>query len=208
MFNKDGFIEIGDEIFVYKHFMSDEECESIMKDILSLREEVWIEPLLTTTKDYFISEKQTESIKAVKKRIASILLDGCYATPGGRASKLLKGATRKPHSDIDQFKEVWYEAGIYKEGDEFDLADLITHGTIIYFNDFEGGEVYYPEQNNLQYKPEKGDLVIHSAEQKCKHGVGEVLSDVRYFSVGHFFKHVKVSKGHNFRKTPLENLRG
>ena len=136
MFNKNGFIEIGDEIFVYKHFMSDEECESIMKDILSLPEEVWQTPLLATAKDYFISEEQTESIRAVKKRIASIMLDGCYATPGGRASKLLKGASRRPHSDIDQFKEVRYEAGIYKEGDEFDLADLITHGTIIYFNDF------------------------------------------------------------------------
>jgi hypothetical protein len=208
MFNKDGFIEIGDEIFVYKHFMSDEECESIMKDILSLPEDVWQTPFLATAKDYFISEEQTESIRAVKKRIASLMLDECYATPGGRASKLLKGASRRPHADIDQFKEVEHESRIYKEGDDFDLADLITHGTIIYFNDFEGGEVYYPEQNDLQYKPEKGDLVIHGAQNKCKHGVDEVLSDVRYFSVGHFFKHVKVSKGHNFRKTPLENLRG
>jgi hypothetical protein len=208
MFNKDGFIEIGDEIFVYKHFMSDEECESIMKDVLSLPEDVWQTPLLATAKDYFISHEQTESIRAVKKRIALLMLDGCYATPGGRASKLLKGASRRPHADIDQFKEVEYESRIYKEGDDFDLADLITHGTIIYFNDFEGGEVYYPEQNDLRYKPEKGDLVIHGAQNKCKHGVDEVLSDVRYFSVGHFFKHVKVSKGHNFRKTPLENLRG
>lgn len=208
MFNKDAFTEIGKNIFVYKNFMSDEECELIMKDILSLPEDSWEAPFLATAKDYFASDKQIQSIRAVKKRINALMDEGYYATPGGRASKLLKGASRRPHADIYQFQDVVEASEKYVEGEDFDLADLITHGTIIYFNDFDGGEVFYPEQNNLEYKPAKGDLVVHSAEEKCKHGVKEILSDVRYFSVGHFFKFVKVPKGHNFRKTPLENLKG
>lgn len=208
MFNKEGFTEIGDNIFVYKNFMSDEECDAIMKDILDLPDDSWETPFLATAKNYYANGRQTESIRAVKKRIAALMDKDCYATPGGRASKLLKGASRRAHADIDQFKDVLEASEKYVDGEEFDLADLITYGTIIYFNDFEGGEVFYPEQNNLEYKPVKGDLVVHGAEEKCKHGVKEILSDVRYFSVGHFFKFVKVPKGHNFRKTPLENLIG
>jgi hypothetical protein len=208
MFNKDGFKQIGDEIFVYSNFVSDEDCDAIMNDVLLLPESVWQTPHLATAKDYFISHEQTESIKAVKKKIAGLMHDGNYATQGGRASKLLKGASRRPHADVDQFQDVLDYSGQYVEGDDFDLADLITYGTIVYLNDFEGGEVYYPEQNNLRYSPKKGDLVIHGAGQKSKHGVDEVLSDVRYFSVGHFFQQVKVPKGHDFKRTPVETLLG
>jgi len=206
MFNKDGFKEIGKNIYVYNNFLSNEECDLILEDILKLKEDDWSTPPNATSKDYFGSNKQIESIRAVKKRIGALMDEGYYATLGGRASKLLKGASRRPHADIYQFQNVVEASEKYVEGEDFDLADLITYGTIIYFNDFDGGELFYPKQNNLEYKPQKGDFLVHGAEEECKHGVKEVLSDVRYFAVCHFFKHTRVPKGSNFKFTSPDKL--
>lgn len=72
----------------------------------------------------------------------------------------------------------------------------LHYGLVIYFGDFEGGEVYYPninkegefignfipfnENNELLIKPENGDLVIHGAHGDCGHGVKEVTKGVRF----------------------------
>jgi predicted 2-oxoglutarate/Fe(II)-dependent dioxygenase YbiX len=44
-------------------------------------------------------------------------------------------------------------------------------------DDFEGGELYYPDLN-LSYTPSAGDLVIHGS--RITHGVAEVKSGIRY----------------------------
>jgi hypothetical protein len=56
---------------------------------------------------------------------------------------------------------------------------LLDYGVIAYFGDFSGGEIFYPELN-LEIAPEPGDLVIHGATSRWKHGVREVKSGTRY----------------------------
>ena len=55
----------------------------------------------------------------------------------------------------------------------------LDYGVIGYFGDFEGGEVFYPELNNLEVKVEPGDLIIHGATGKWAHGVKEVTKGYR-----------------------------
>jgi hypothetical protein len=202
MFNKDGFKEIGKNIYVYNNFLSDEECNLILEDILKLKEDDWAVIPGTKTKDYFGSINHLKSIINVRKKIISLMSEDSYCTIGGRVQKLLKGAHRNPHADIYQYQNVVDKSDKYINGQDFELADLITHGTILYFNEFDGGELCYSNQNDLTYKPKKGDFLVHGAEEECRHGVKEILSDVRYFAVGHFFKHVKVPAGSNFKYTP------
>ena len=57
----------------------------------------------------------------------------------------------------------------------------VAAGVIIYLNDdFEGGEIYYPNKG-LSYKPCRNSLVLHPATEPYKHGVNEVTSGMRYY---------------------------
>jgi len=71
----------------------------------------------------------------------------------------------------------------------------LDYGVCAYFGDFEGGEIFYPNVNSdgtlkttnedfakdcFQYKPQKGDIVIHSAFDPYNHGVRDVVSGTRY----------------------------
>lgn len=56
---------------------------------------------------------------------------------------------------------------------------VLSYGVIAYFGEYEGGEVYYPELG-LELSPQPGDLVIHGAHSREKHGVKTVKSGIRY----------------------------
>jgi hypothetical protein len=71
----------------------------------------------------------------------------------------------------------------------------LDYGVCAYLGDFEGGEIFYPNLNPdgtlkkenedlnkpcFEYKPEKGDIVIHSAFDPYGHGVRDVKSGIRY----------------------------
>jgi hypothetical protein len=56
----------------------------------------------------------------------------------------------------------------------------IEYGVIIYLNDdFEGGELFYPNLNYL-YQPKAGDIIIHPATEEYTHEVYPVISGDRY----------------------------
>jgi hypothetical protein len=53
-------------------------------------------------------------------------------------------------------------------------------GVAIYLNDdFDGGEIYYPNFN-ISYKPVKGSLICHPGTSEYKHGVKTILGKDRY----------------------------
>lgn len=63
--------------------------------------------------------------------------------------------------------------------DVWSTCTLLDYGIIVYFGEYTGGAVFYPELG-LEVQPEPGDLVIHGALSRHKHGVREVDSGIRY----------------------------
>lgn len=63
--------------------------------------------------------------------------------------------------------------------DVWSTCTLLEYGVIAYFGEFSGGEVFYPELG-MEVAPQPGDLVIHGATPRWKHGVREVKSGIRY----------------------------
>ena len=63
--------------------------------------------------------------------------------------------------------------------DVWSTCCLLSWGVCGYFGDFEGGEIYYPNQN-IEIAVRPGDLVIHGALADCLHGVKEVTKGTRY----------------------------
>jgi len=54
-------------------------------------------------------------------------------------------------------------------------------GLVVYLNDeYDGGEIYYPNRN-IEHKPVKNSLVIHSAGVDYTHGVRAVKNGTRLF---------------------------
>jgi hypothetical protein len=80
--------------------------------------------------------------------------------------------------------------------DVWNTCCRLHYGLIVYFGDFEGGEVYYPNLNkNAEFigeykplhkneefllKPENGDLIIHGSHGDYSHGTKAVTKGVRF----------------------------
>lgn len=80
--------------------------------------------------------------------------------------------------------------------DRWNTCCVLSHGAVVYFGDFDGGEVFYPhinsdgkfegglvplnENRELRIQPEPGDLVIHGAHNDYAHGVHKIKSGYRY----------------------------
>jgi hypothetical protein len=60
-------------------------------------------------------------------------------------------------------------------------------GLVLYINDdFEGGELYYPEKN-ITYRPQSGDLVIHGATKEFSHGTTPITKGTKYVATSFAF---------------------
>jgi hypothetical protein len=192
MFNNiKGFEKIGEDIFVYKNFVSVSELNTIQNVILNLTEEQWNNGL---PGDHWLCNKisnPNKTLNFIRERIISFLPEGYFLGNGKSFVKLFKGDSWGPHADAHDFYDIRKKAAQLKENEPYQLADNEKWGLVVYFNDFEGGSLYYPNQN-IEYKPNAGDLVIHSAEEHCLHGVKPVLSEIRYSHSNHIFDKIKV----------------
>ena len=84
-------------------------------------------------------------------------------------NKWPKGRFQAPHSDDMKFKDKHVPG----------FEDRVF-GSLIYLNDnFEGGDLYYPD-HNFVVVPKPGLLAIHPGDEEHMHGVTEILSGMRY----------------------------
>jgi len=166
---------LGDEIYLYKNFLTKKETEKICKKLKkSSWEDMWdLDRLVPQT------SKKMRVTKKIVKRLNKII-DGYLIDGNEKINRMVVGSYWGKHSDNEEFDKIRNQALSYKEGLKFDLVHNIRYGVVVYINDnYEGGEIYYPNQN-IYYKPKAGDLLIHSSEEKCMHGVRTVMSGVRY----------------------------
>lgn len=188
MFHNDGFTKLGEDIYVFKNFATQEECSHIVSIVESFSDKAWHE----------IGEGRTGTaglveIDTIKQRIIAMLDKDTYLGKNCSVVRIPAGIGWGEHSDDHDFQENLKKAELYKDGDEFDLLENSIYGLVIYFNNFEGGEIYYPTQN-IEYKPQAGDLVIHSSRIHCLHGVRPVKEGLRYSHSNHIWTPIRVPK--------------
>ena len=191
MFNKEGYEKLGEDIYVYHKFVSDEICDLVCKDAELIKDEDW---QVFHFERYMSKVQGSPRLRKIKDNISLILKEGLSIGNGLAVHKMKKGSYFHAHSDNYGFTDVIKAAEMYVDGEEFDLVKNNVFGIIVYLNDFEGGEIEYVNQN-IKYKPIKGDLLIHGAHNSCEHKVNEVLSEIRYVYPNNVFEFVKVPKG-------------
>lgn len=167
---------IGKDIWVIKNFVTNDEIKNIKNVLNSIKKEDWN----CDHPDGHCRINLIDYVGKFTQRIQSMLPDGLFVHEIGAVNKLSINQGHGIHSDNHDFLEVRNLNKLIKEFDEFKWVDNNVFGLVIYLNDdYEGGEIFYTKQN-ITYKPESGDLIIHSAEEHCEHGVHPVKTNVRY----------------------------
>lgn len=186
MFEK--FKQLGEEIYLYENFLSKDECNEITKIINRMPSKNFLPwwPGKSILKTIPIKE-----IDLVRNKILSLIPDNMFLGESSVATILNKGTYWDPHSDVHDFSEIERLSLSYVEGSPYKENDLSIYGTVVYFNSFEGGEIYYPTQG-VTHTPKPGDLLIHSSGPTCFHGVRPLISESRYSYSNHIYKKVRI----------------
>lgn len=193
MFDTKNSVLLGKDIYLYKNFLSEKELEEYNNEILNLSENDWAQGdwSLDSEINWMWYSRPVEKLLNLRKKISSMLSDGMFLGESQWFIKMLNGATWGEHADSYDFKEIIEKSKNYIEGQPFIEESVPLWGLIVYFNNFEGGEIYYPSQG-IEYHPKAGDLIIHNADETCTHLVKIVKSDVRYSFSANLRKMVKV----------------
>lgn len=181
-FNKN-FQKIGEDIYVFKNFLTIEERKDLTDFVSSIPDSDW----------FGRNSIRSSQTKMIRDRIRENV-DASYSV--GETEffvRLKRGDIHGPHSDNHDFLDIRKASESFVEGQDFDLVPDNKYGIVVYLNDFEGGELHYINQNII-YKPEAGDMVIHSAEENCMHEVLEVSSDYRYSHPNFLYQRIKVPR--------------
>ena len=183
--------KLGENIYVYKKFLSNKELNEITEELNALDEEQWIiSPGREQTLAY---ASGIETMKYVDDKISNLLIDNLYLGKNKTAVRMMPGNYWEVHTDEYEFKNVKEKSKEYVDGEPYDEEKLVNFVSIVYFSDFNGGQIYYPSQN-IEYAPKPGDLIIHGSDELCQHGVKPVITGKRYSHTNIIYELVKVPK--------------
>lgn len=141
---------------IIKNFLTEEECNAFLLEVDG--DPDW-KPQSKDTGIYILKSNNHKILVDIHKRVSALFDDNLHTQIIRLIHKTDNNSVWIRHSD---------NAG----GNE------IKYGVVIYLNDnFEGGELYYPDLN-LTVKPEKGMLVYHQGDEA--HEVLKVVSGERY----------------------------
>lgn len=181
---------LGNNIFVYNNFLTDEELSLINQEIADLGPDIF-SPHVEGAAAW---HGDVPSIyNTVTMKIKSFLKAGYSIREHSSAMRMTKGSTWSEHSDNHIFQDDLIASESLAEGEPYDEIDYPDYGLVVYFNSFEGGEIEYTKQN-ITYKPQPGDLIMHGSDDECSHRVLEVLSDFRYSYSNAIYRKLKIPK--------------
>ena len=115
MFHKDGFKKIGEGIYVYNNFVTDDECNNIVSIAESFSENEWFVRFNTSDEGHKISKESIKPILLVKQRLSNRLEPGIFLSDSGNIIRMKKNAIWELHSDNHDFLEIRGKSEQYKE---------------------------------------------------------------------------------------------
>lgn len=177
-------------VFLFKNIIKPELVEKIESGLKGAQNELYKDTLIS-----WYSEKLTPSVDGlieVWEQIGDIIGPDWVIHPQNNLLSVKPGDNGMfIHSDSPG-KGMCH---LLSQVDVWSTCCELDYGVVAYFGEYEGGEIFYPninpdgtlktEDNDvrgkcLEFKPERGDLVIHSAFDPYAHGVREVTSGIRY----------------------------
>lgn len=116
--------------------------------------------------------------KRLKKEVDKFFNVDGFAT-GPTVVKWNVGQFQHPHADKELHKYEKWGGHPDREGQPNDFA-YYDIASLFYINDdYEGGELYFPEQG-IQFKPKAGSAYFFPGDKNYIHGVTEITSGTRF----------------------------
>lgn len=181
------------KIYVYPNFFSQQECDDLILKINKFPEDHWINKDIWKEDDEILATKLiiqgSDDLDELYNRAFKFFEPEHRPLPANGVSKMVEGQSLEVHFDSPNHEDdqrehnghfISYQEQIDKGNfyDPLGTCHTVDYGFIIYLSDFEGGDIYYPELG-VEYKPNKGDMVIHSAGMRYQHGVHKVTKGPR-----------------------------
>jgi hypothetical protein len=175
-----GFKKLGQDIYLYKNFLNSIQINNLIKVFDNVKENSLFQTyLIGTTFENKVSV-QIKELKPVLSSLKSLIGSSFSLHDNISINVMRKGDFWGQHSDNHDFIEKRKLSLSLNKEDPYQIVQDNKYGIVIYFNEVEeGGELYYSNQD-ITYVPKPGDMVIHSAEEHCMHGVNEIISGYRY----------------------------
>lgn len=177
-------IKLDNNILVYENFITDDEQKKLLSYAKETDELHWLEvkrkneDLLKKNIDEY--NKYLKYIEDWDKTTLTMDKDKHYLVNDikNRCQKVI-GDDLLITKDIYRVKRLTDQRSISPHFDDSQNF-LLMLGIVIYLNDdFDGGEIYYTNQN-ISYKPKAKSMIIHPATQEYTHGVNKVVGNTRY----------------------------
>lgn len=167
------FTKLSDDIYLIENFLNKAECDlyTFIADD-TFKKDGYQEDLSGTLLSYRVPE-----FKILAEKIEEIIDPKYSIRKTAVINKMQLGFGMGEHKDSHDFIDIIEKSKLKDPLGEYDIKDNPVFGSVVYLNEFGGGEIYYPELN-IEYKPNPGDLIIHSAD--ILHGVKPVSRGYRY----------------------------
>lgn len=140
--------KLKDGIYEITNFISTEDQEDLMAMFESIKEEDWWEDNPVYTTSFWYGKRKSIKhpiLSDTDKKIKDLFKSYSTITPISNVCRYSEGEFLEAHTDS------------YSESPD----NKIFYGIVIYWNDnYEGGEIYYPEIN-FTVKPKERSLILH-----------------------------------------------
>lgn len=206
-------IKLSDGIYVIKKIIPNEMCDKFTEILNSYSEEEYIED--NNAVDWYADKMSPSVLELLDlwEAVSEVIYPEFVINP---QSKVIASRPGQDGMFIHTDSPGKENAHELTQIDTYGTCALISYGVVTYISDFDGGEVFYPAFNTdgtlkgegndlpgeLEYKPEKGDIVIHGAEHPYLHGTRPVTAGTRY-AYSCFATHINDAPGTFYHyKTP------
>jgi hypothetical protein len=166
------------EIYEIENFIDDNEQKQVLDLINSINEKDWFKNDSGYETDFWAGKTisiSNEIIKIIDNKVRNLF------EPSGQVTSINGFSRYKNDENIGEHYDYW----------KLDSEEIVKYGIVLYYNDdYNGGEVSYPELD-IKIKPKAKSLLIHGG--RILHGTLPVKGNgIRYFSTC-FVKETKKS---------------
>lgn len=183
-------IKVEENIWVIPNFISKEDRQVYLDYVNSIPEEEWWKQNRNWWVGKYISIENASELQILANklsdRVKEFLQDDVYLGAFGSIHRLTEGQGMFIHTDNPTETRDLLDENNNKIGSTSGHNNYCILAMVVYLNDFNGAELYFPRLNNFQYKANAGDLVIFPGTgEEYDHGVRELLPGPnRYITTG------------------------
>lgn len=181
--------KLEENIWVIPNFISEEDREKLMNCATSVpEEEWWITDRSWWNGKFLVPDgDQTfdQVVAKLKVDVREYLPDDVYLGAFGSIHRLIEGQGMFIHTDNPTEKRDLIDDDGNKIGETDGVNNYCILAMVVYLNDFNGGEIFFP-QIGFEYKANAGDLLLFPGTGKeYDHGVRPLASGPnRYITTG------------------------